>query len=195
MVIAASHLILMSRGGPQHRYELREMFNALRRIVCARAPWRFAAQRRCIGGDGLPANTTLDIGGLFGGHREDRSARGSRRGGASGSAGKALQSAVRRARRYWRGACADGTRRRDRASGNQAAGGEKRGPFAAAPSGGRAQLRLAQSLPPICQRLRVVPNHWLACPSSLFACASQPSTEGFSHRARVSLGLSPNRRL
>ncbi len=37
---AASYLGLMSKDAPQRRYELREMFNALRWIVRAGAPWR-----------------------------------------------------------------------------------------------------------------------------------------------------------
>ncbi|MGF6368953.1 transposase [Paraburkholderia sp. RAU6.4a] len=37
---AAPYLTLMNRDAPQRRYELREMFNALRWIVRAGAPWR-----------------------------------------------------------------------------------------------------------------------------------------------------------
>ncbi|WEY37672.1 IS5 family transposase [Paraburkholderia sp. SUR17] len=37
---AAPYLTLMSKDAPQRRYELREMFNALRWIVRAGAPWR-----------------------------------------------------------------------------------------------------------------------------------------------------------
>ncbi len=37
---AAPYLTLMNKDAPQRRYELREMFNALRWIVRAGAPWR-----------------------------------------------------------------------------------------------------------------------------------------------------------
>ncbi|MFP3700458.1 transposase, partial [Burkholderia sp. SIMBA_013] len=37
---AAPYLTLMHKDAPQRRYELREMFNALRWIVRAGAPWR-----------------------------------------------------------------------------------------------------------------------------------------------------------
>ncbi len=37
---AAPYLTLISKDAPQRRYELREMFNALRWIVRAGAPWR-----------------------------------------------------------------------------------------------------------------------------------------------------------
>src|SRR6202012_2811877 len=37
---AAPYLVLMSEDAPQRRYELREIFNALRWIVRAGAPWR-----------------------------------------------------------------------------------------------------------------------------------------------------------
>ncbi|CAB3776443.1 IS5 family transposase ISAzo23 [Paraburkholderia caffeinitolerans] len=37
---AAPYLTLMSRDAPQRKYELREMFNALRWIIRAGAPWR-----------------------------------------------------------------------------------------------------------------------------------------------------------
>ncbi|WP_144005132.1 transposase, partial [Paraburkholderia tropica] len=37
---AAPYLTLMNTDAPHRRYELREMFNALRWIVRAGAPWR-----------------------------------------------------------------------------------------------------------------------------------------------------------
>jgi len=39
---AAPYLTLMDEGAPQRKYELREMFNALRWMVRAGAPWRIA---------------------------------------------------------------------------------------------------------------------------------------------------------
>ncbi len=36
---AARYLTLMNQDAPQRRYELRDMFNAVRRIVRAGAPW------------------------------------------------------------------------------------------------------------------------------------------------------------
>ncbi|WP_429401713.1 transposase [Paraburkholderia sp. MM5482-R1] len=76
---------------------------------------------------------------------------------------------------YRRRACAGGTRRRDRASGSQAAGGEKGLRAVAAPLGGRAQLRLAQPLSPTGQRLRAIARNlgWLALRRILraYACS------------------------
>lgn len=40
MDFAAPYLTLMNKDAPQRRYEQREMFNALRWIVRAGAPWR-----------------------------------------------------------------------------------------------------------------------------------------------------------
>lgn len=57
---AAPYLTLMSNDAPQRRYELREMFNALRWMARRRCLVAYAADQLPAVGAGLSADATLD---------------------------------------------------------------------------------------------------------------------------------------
>ena len=58
----APYLTLMTEDAPQRRHDLREVFNALRWIVRAGAPWRLLPHELAALAGGLPADPALDGG-------------------------------------------------------------------------------------------------------------------------------------
>ncbi len=57
---AAPYLCLMREDAPQREYSLREVFNALRWMVRAGAPWRLLPQGPAAMEGPLPAEPALD---------------------------------------------------------------------------------------------------------------------------------------
>ena len=60
--LVAPYLTLMTEDAPQRTYPLREVFNGLRWIARAGAPWRMMAHDAAALAGYLPANATMDGG-------------------------------------------------------------------------------------------------------------------------------------